>query len=151
MSNYRLQNPNYVPSAMKPVLTKEEKFLKERLAGKPTKPPMSAYSLFSRLLLKSEEIKQISAKDRMNYIATQWKNCSDEEKKCYREKVAHLLEQYKLEYASYLESLPEEKRDEELQNNLPKRKSKKSKEGNIPKRRKISNDIFKSEPVKPPK
>lgn len=34
-----------------------------------------------------------------------------------------MLDQYKLEYATYLESLPEDKRQEELQNNQPKRKS----------------------------
>lgn len=34
------------------------------------------------------------------------------------------MEQYKLNFASYLESLPEDKRVEELQNNVPKRKTK---------------------------
>lgn len=34
------------------------------------------------------------------------------------------MEQYKLDYASYLESLPEEKRALELQNNVHKRKKK---------------------------
>lgn len=33
-----------------------------------------------------------------------------------------MIDQYKLEYATYLESLPEDKRQEELQNNQPKRK-----------------------------
>jgi len=33
-----------------------------------------------------------------------------------------MLDQYKLEYATYLESLPEDKRQEELLNNQPKRK-----------------------------
>jgi hypothetical protein len=33
-----------------------------------------------------------------------------------------MLEQYKLKYATYLESLPEDKRQEELLNNQPKRK-----------------------------
>jgi hypothetical protein len=33
-----------------------------------------------------------------------------------------MLDQYKLEYATYLESLPEDKRQEELQNNQPRRK-----------------------------
>lgn len=38
------------------------------------------------------------------------------------------MEQYKLDFASYLESLPEEKRAEELKNNIPKRKTKAMKE-----------------------
>jgi len=36
--------------------------------------------------------------------------------------VFQMLDQYKLEYATYLESLPEDKRQEELLNNQPKRK-----------------------------
>ncbi|KAF2884838.1 hypothetical protein ILUMI_21315 [Ignelater luminosus] len=124
LKNYISQNPDFVPVQLKPVLTKEEKTLKERLAGKPIKPPNSAYSLFSRMMLQSEEIKKIPPKDRMKAIADQWKDCTDKEKKQYRERANHLMEQYKLDFASYLESLPEEKRQEELQNNLPKRKVK---------------------------
>lgn len=41
---------------------------------------------------------------------------------CYIVVIWQMLDQYKLEYASYLESLPEDKRLEELQNNQPKRK-----------------------------
>lgn len=152
VKNYTSQNPNYVPSTSKPILTKEEKLLKERVAGKPTKPPMSAYSLFSRMLLKSDDIKRIPVKERMNYIAIQWKNCSDDDKRVYRDQVAHLLEQYKLDYASYLESLPEDKRDEELQKNVMKRKAKKSNESELmPKKKKMNLDIFKNEPEKPAK
>lgn len=151
LKNYLIQNPSYVPLPTKPVLTKEEKILKERVAGKPTKPPMSAYSLFSRMMLQSEEIKQLMVRDRMNYIAMQWKNCSEEEKRVYREKVAHMLEQYKLDYATYLESLPEDKREEELQNNMPKRKAKKLDNDAPAKKRKISENAFKNEPCKPPK
>lgn len=141
-----------MPSTSKPILTKEEKLLKERVAGKPTKPPTSAYSLFSRMLLKSDDIKKIPVKERMNYIALQWKNCTDDERRVYRDQVAHLLEQYKLDYASYLESLPEEKRDEELQKNMGK-KRKKGDENEIvlAKKKKSKFDIFKNEPAKPPK
>lgn len=34
------------------------------------------------------------------------------------------MEQYKLDFASYLESLPEDRRAEELKKNIPKRKAK---------------------------
>lgn len=39
-----------------------------------------------------------------------------------------MLEQYKLQYAEYLESLPEDKRQEELQSNQPKKKKTTQKE-----------------------
>ncbi|KRT81653.1 hypothetical protein AMK59_5477 [Oryctes borbonicus] len=122
LKNYISQNPDFVPVTVKPVLTKEEKMLKERMAGKPMKPPNSAYSLFSRMMLQSEEIKEVNPKDRMMYIAEKWKNCTEDERKEYSERILHLREQYKLDFASYLESLPEEKRQEEIRSTLPKRR-----------------------------
>lgn len=81
------QNPEYVPPPLKPVLTKEEKLIKERVAGKPRKPPNSAYSLFSSMMLQSEDMKSINSKDRMNVISNQWKTCSEDEKNEYKERV----------------------------------------------------------------
>lgn len=75
---------------LKPVLTKKEKLLQERVAGKPVKPPNSAYSLFSRMMLQSEDIKNINAKDRLNYVSQQWKLCSEEEKQEYKERADHV-------------------------------------------------------------
>ncbi|XP_069678107.1 nucleolar transcription factor 1-A-like isoform X2 [Periplaneta americana] len=120
---YMSENPNFVPSNVKAILTKEEKNLKERVAGKPEKPPNSGYSLFSRIMLVSPQIKQVAPKERMSQISKLWKSMSENEKKKYQEQVNHMLDQYKLEYATYLESLPEDKRQEELQNNQPKRKA----------------------------
>lgn len=64
------------------------------------------------------------------------------------------MEQYKLDFASYLESLPEEKRVEELKNNMPKRKAKdKDADQNNKKspKAKIQDDLlFKGEPKQPP-
>lgn len=91
MKNYISQNPDFVPVTLKPVLTKEEKILKEKMAGKPTKPPNSAYSLFSRMMLQSEEIKEVNPKDRMMYIAEKWKNCTEEERKEYSERILHVI------------------------------------------------------------
>lgn len=53
-----------------------------------------------------------------------------------------MLEQYKLQYAEYLESLPEDKRQEELLNNQPKKKK-------VPKPK--TNTTPLPTPVKPPK
>lgn len=60
------------------------------------------------------------------------------------------MEQYKLDFASYLESLPEDKRVEELKNNMPKRKTKDTDE-NPKKKKQIKDDyLFKGEPRPPP-
>lgn len=91
IKTYASKNPNFVQTTTtKPILTKEEKLIKERIAGKPIKPPNSAYSLFSKLLLQSQDIKSVQAKDRMNYIAHRWKMCTEEEKKQYKERANHV-------------------------------------------------------------
>lgn len=60
------------------------------------------------------------------------------------------MEQYKLDFASYLESLPEDKRVEELKNNMPKRKTKETEE-NTKKTKPMRDDyLFKGEPRPPP-
>ncbi|PNF25609.1 hypothetical protein B7P43_G03834 [Cryptotermes secundus] len=160
---YMSENPEFVPTSVKTVLTKEEKNLKERVAGKPEKPPNSGYSLFSRIMLVSPEIKQVAAKERMSQISKLWKSMTEGEKKKYQEQVNHMLDQYKLEYATYLESLPEDKRQEELQNNQPKRKPAKSKAVSYQSTTKSSKDtkkklrevseekpLYKGEPEPPP-
>lgn len=84
------QHPDFVATPVRPVLTKKEKLIQERVAGKPVKPPNSAYSLFSRIMLQSEDIKSIDVKDRLNYISRQWKVCSEEEKQEYKERADHV-------------------------------------------------------------
>lgn len=128
LRKYAIENPDYTPATLKSILTKEERTISERMAGKPEKPPNSAYSLFSRVMLASADVKSVNPKERMLLIAQQWKNCTDIEKKEYSDRVKHMLEQYKLQYAAYLENLPEDKRQEELQNNAPKRKRTSSKQ-----------------------
>lgn len=64
--------------------------LQERVAGKPIKPPNSAYSLYSRMMLQSDEIKSVNVRDRLNYISQQWKLCSEEEKQEYKERADHV-------------------------------------------------------------
>ncbi|PSN58061.1 hypothetical protein C0J52_02056 [Blattella germanica] len=155
---YMSENPNFVPSNVKTVLTKEEKNLKERVAGKPEKPPNSGYSLFSRIMLVSPQIKQVAPKERMSSISKLWKSMPESEKKKYQEQVNHMLDQYKLEYATYLESLPEDKRQEELLNNQPKRKAAVAKNaGKTGKDAKKKgkevveeNSLYKGEPEPPP-
>lgn len=124
LKEYCSKHPNYIPLPFKNILTKEEIALKEKYSGKPDKPPSNSYSLFSKKLLQSEEIKKISAKERMNHIATLWKNCSEEERNKYKAEVDELTEQYKKDYEKYLESLPEDKKQLELQKNAPKKKNK---------------------------
>lgn len=123
---YTAENPNFEAPPFKSVLSKAEKEILDRVEGKPDKPPNSAYSLFSRLMLKDPDIKERfeTPKQRLQEIARLWKEVPKLDKEQYAEKVKHLLESYKLEYATYLDSLPEDKRVEELASNAPKKKLK---------------------------
>nr|CAD7602160.1 unnamed protein product [Timema genevievae] len=160
LKDYMTENPDFAPAPVKTVLTKEEKNLVERVAGKPEKPPNSGYSLFSRIMLMSAEMKHIASKERMAEISRLWKSFSKDEKNSYQEQVNHMLDQYKLEYATYLESLPEDKRQEELLSNHPKRKVKVDKESKpkpTKKKKEVKDvqaqqpsDLFEGEPEPPP-
>ncbi|XP_059482012.1 nucleolar transcription factor 1-A-like [Neocloeon triangulifer] len=112
---YKEAHPDFESGTCK-ILNKDERNLYEKSIGKPEKPPNSGYSLFSRIMLSSEEIKNINHKDRMTQISSMWKNLSVKDKRKYHDKVQQMLEQYKLHFATYLESLTPEKREEELQN-----------------------------------
>lgn len=90
VKKYIAENPDYAPGSLKSVLTKDERTLRERMAGKPEKPPNSAYSLFSRLMLGSEDVKMVTPKERMLLIAHQWKNCTPIEKQEYNDRVKHV-------------------------------------------------------------
>lgn len=90
LKDYISQHPDFSVTPLKPVLTKKEKLIQERMAGKPVKPPNSAYSLFSRIMLQSEDIKNVDVKDRLNFISKQWKMCSEEEKQEYKERADHV-------------------------------------------------------------
>lgn len=62
------------------------------MAGKPEKPPNSAYSLFSRIMLKSGDTKHWNEppKNRMQEIAKEWKLVTPEEKQKYADQVQHV-------------------------------------------------------------
>ncbi|CAG9855115.1 unnamed protein product [Phyllotreta striolata] len=138
LKEYIKNHPDYVHTATnKPQLTKEELLVKERLSGKPPKPPVSAYNLFARLILNPEvnsDIKNIPVKERLVYVSNQWKECTEEDKKHYKELFDQAIEKYNKEYSAYLESLPEEERQLEIAKTKSKRtkseeKDKKTKAG----------------------
>ncbi|CAH0562429.1 unnamed protein product [Brassicogethes aeneus] len=141
LQTYKANHPDYVVNhTTKLILTKEEKSVKERVAGKPIKPPVSAYALFSRNVLQTPQVKDIPNKERWNFVAAQWKTCSEEEKKHYKDLQTNLMEQYKLDFAQYLETLPEDKRNLELQTNAPKKRKSEEHVGPSNKKRKKTEE-----------
>ncbi|XP_046673194.1 nucleolar transcription factor 1-A-like [Homalodisca vitripennis] len=138
------------------VISKEENLILDRLAGKPEKPPNSAYSLFSKLMLQDKHANHVEGepKNRMREVALKWKEIPDDQKKTYAETVQHMHESYKLDFANYLESLPEDKKAEELAKLQPKKRTSKTKQKSSKKGSSRSKSptrvLFKNEPEKPP-
>lgn len=120
LEDYVKLHPDFVKNPVKPVLSKEDKQIKDRAAGKPVKPPGSAYNLFASKLLQSDEIKKVPVRDRLVFVSNQWKYCSDDEKKYYKDMYNDLISKYKEEYTAYLGTLPEDERKELLKTNVPK-------------------------------
>uniref|UniRef100_A0A6M2DRP2 Putative nucleolar transcription factor 1-like agrilus planipennis n=1 Tax=Xenopsylla cheopis TaxID=163159 RepID=A0A6M2DRP2_XENCH len=111
-------------NTFKSCLSKDEITIRERLLGKPDKPPNSTYSLFSTMLLSSDELKTAAPKDRTFLIAQQWRNLEPDEKKTYEDRVTNLKEVYKNKYAKYLNSLSPSKRNVEIDKKKTKPKTK---------------------------
>ncbi|XP_065347409.1 nucleolar transcription factor 1-A-like [Cloeon dipterum] len=123
LAQFKDANPGFADQLHKSVLNKEERALYEKSIGKPEKPPNSGYSLFSRIMLSSEEIKNINHKDRMTQISSMWKNLSPKDKRKYHDKVQQMLEQYKMDFATYLETLTPEQKEEALRKAGTRRKA----------------------------
>ncbi|XP_030748512.1 nucleolar transcription factor 1-like [Sitophilus oryzae] len=123
LKSYMARYPEYIPKLpTKPFLSREELNLKDKLAGKPKKPPTTAYSLFMSTVMQSEEIANIPIKERMNYCSVKWKHMNDEEKDQYRTQLIDINVQYQEKFKAYLDSLPEDKRQAEILLNAPKKK-----------------------------
>lgn len=114
----------------KSALTKGDRQILDSQLGKPKKPPVNNYSLFSREMLISKTLVGVPPKERMMLIANEWKTFSNEEKQRYSDRLKVLTEQYKAEYDAYLQKLPEDEKLIELANN--KTKSKKSEPKVVP-------------------
>ncbi|XP_054268768.1 nucleolar transcription factor 1-like [Macrosteles quadrilineatus] len=143
----------------KTVISKEEQSILDRLAGKPEKPPNSAYSLFSRLMLQDKDKHFVDGepKNRMKEVASMWKELPDDQKKMYAERVQHMHEHYKLEMANYLDTLPEAKRIEEVAKLQPKKKRIAKVRQKVAKKAAAAEgpvqdgeELWKNEPKKPP-
>jgi len=119
---FKVEHPGVDIGQKKGILSKDEKQIKEKMEGKPEKPPNSGYSLYSKELLASQMIKHVETRDRMTEISTQWKGLTDEERQKYNDRAQEMIHTYKLEYASYLESLLPEQREAELRSSQKARK-----------------------------
>lgn len=106
----------------KSALTKGDRNILDSQSGKPKKPPVNNYGLFSKEMLQSGELSGVPPKERMSMLAKRWKSFNDEERQIYSDKLKVITERYKTEYEAYLKTLPEIERQIELATNKVKPK-----------------------------
>lgn len=106
----------------KSALTKGDRNILDSQSGKPKKPPVNNYGLFSKEMLQSGELSGVPPKERMTLLAKKWKSFTDEERQIYSDKLKVITERYKTEYEVYLKTLPENERQIELATNKVKPK-----------------------------
>ncbi|XP_065166325.1 nucleolar transcription factor 1-like [Atheta coriaria] len=127
---YNFSHPTEVVKPLKTILNKEELQMLNKSEGKPSKPPTSAYILFSQQLMSSGELSGLAAKDRVKTIAAKWNQVSKEDRDEYEKKLKVIQEKYKKDYKVYLDKLPEEERAQlELDMEKKKKEDRESEEG----------------------
>lgn len=101
----------------KSALTKGDREILDSQSGKPKKPPVNNYGLFSKEMLQSSALYGVPPKERMTMLAKKWKSFTNEERQIYSDKLKVITERYKTEYEAYLNTLTEEERHLELLSN----------------------------------
>ncbi|KAI0216999.1 Nucleolar transcription factor 1 [Lamellibrachia satsuma] len=99
-------NPNYKPKEVKSFLTKAEQKVKDRHGGKPDKPPINGFNLFTSRLMLSD----FPSNQRMAEISRRWKALTDTERAAFNNDAQRKMAAYNEQYQKYLESLPEDER-----------------------------------------
>ena len=112
ITQYLKENPEFEPPTLRPLLTKSEIELKYKYEGRPQKPPISGYILFSKLMLK--EFKDVPSREKMVIIAKRWKEMSEEERNDYNDQAQKSLTKYISKFDAYLQQLPEEEKEKVL-------------------------------------
>jgi len=106
----------------KSALTKGDRNILDSQSGKPKKPPVNNYGLFSKEMLQSDALAGVPPKERMTELAKKWKAFSDEERQIYSDKLKVITERYKTEFDAYLKTLPEDEKQIEMSKNKTKPK-----------------------------
>ncbi|KAL5014091.1 hypothetical protein ScPMuIL_008361 [Solemya velum] len=97
------------------ILTKEEKIIKDKMEGKPIRPPMNGYSLFC-----SETMPTLKGSCRLVEASKRWKLLTDQEREEFNRRQKEVQREYDIKYAEFLETLPQEEREKLEIKNYPK-------------------------------
>ncbi|XP_039595146.1 nucleolar transcription factor 1 [Polypterus senegalus] len=97
----------------KSTLTKAERQLKDKFAGRPTKPPPNCYSMYCAELMSN--MKDVPSTERMMMCSKQWKLLSQKQKDVYQKRCEQRKKDYEVELNRYLCSLPEKEQQRVLE------------------------------------
>lgn len=112
VDEYKKLFPNFEPKK-KRLLTLEEKKIKDEADEKPEKPPGTAYTLFCKEEARTDpDLQTLDLKSRNQELGKRWEQMSHVEKRDYEIKVQEMQLLYKQKFDEYLQSLPEEEREE---------------------------------------
>lgn len=114
LATFMAEHPNYHPPerAKASVLNKGEQKLKDKVEGRPERPPHSGYILYSQLMMP--KLEELPAKEKVVIIAKRWKELEEEERARYNAKAAKAQAKYIEAFDAYLQTLPEEEREKVL-------------------------------------
>ncbi|XP_065222258.1 nucleolar transcription factor 1-like [Planococcus citri] len=144
LRKYQSEHPDYKAPPLKTLISKRDKNILNHVSGKPEKPAGNGYSLYSRESLQNGSLKDIDSKSRLAEIAKRWKALAQSERDSYDSRAKQMMNEYKIKYQQYLDTLSPEKRILEQESTQPKRKKPESKEAPKSKKKKVT------EPEKPP-
>lgn len=131
----------------KSALTKGDRNILDSQSGKPKKPPVNNYGLFSKEMLQSNALEGVPPKERMTMLSQKWKAFSDEERQIYTDKLKVITERYKTEFDAYLNTLPEN--EKQLEMSKIKAKPKKAEPKVVP--RINAREVISEKPTEKPK
>lgn len=108
VEKYRLEHPEYQPRSVKSFLSKAEQKIKDRYDGKPEKPPVNGYSLFTVETLPL--LTDMPNIERLGEVSRRWKKLSEDKREAYNLKADERNQEYRIKYEKYVQGLPEEER-----------------------------------------
>lgn len=132
ISEFCEKNPEFTRPKLKQFLGKNDQKILDEFMGRPEKPPTSTYSLFTKKMFSSDEIKKIPSKDRIVHISEKWKELSNEQKDGYKEELNLLMSDYRKNYDEWFKNLTDEEREAETDRSKSSKPSKATKPNKKP-------------------
>lgn len=108
LDEYRLIHPDYKGVVYTKLLSKKDLTILNRAKGRPVKPPVSGYAIFTRKVLPV--LKEVATTDRMKRVSALWKGLADIVKAGYEFESQVSISEYLTTFDEYVSKLPSDAR-----------------------------------------